>query len=153
MGYDKSSQAALTIYRYGWLAWVWRLLAVIGFSAAAFLVFLAMRFNDWAFMAMALPLGVPSILLPWVLAVRIDRTANEEIIVTNLFFLRRRIRRESLGRPRVRQTAQAVMSHVPAPRAWIPVRRGWPIYVDLYANIPDPTAFLSFFGLPRVPRS
>lgn len=85
------------------------------------------------------------------LAVRIDRLGDDEIAVRNLFFVRRRVRRASLRRPRVRKTAQAALDHIDAPRAWIPVRGGWPIYVDLYATIPDPEAFRSFFGLPEIP--
>jgi len=142
----------VTIYRYGWMAWFWRVLIAIALAGSAFFVFLAIRLGDWWFVAMALPLGIPSILLPWALATRIDRVTHEEIVVTNLFFMRRRVRRDSLGRPRVRQTAQGALTHIAAPRAWIPVRRAWPIYVDLYADIPDPAAFRTFFRLPREPR-
>jgi len=144
-----SDEACLTLYRYGWIAWVWRALAVVGFVASVFFVLLAIRFGDPLFLAMAAPLGIPSILLPWMLAVRIDTAASDEIVVTNLFFVGRRIRRQSLGRPRVRRTAQGAVGHIAAPRAWIPVRRGLPIYVDLYADIADPPAFRSLFRLPR----
>jgi hypothetical protein len=126
-------------------------MAGVGIVAAVFLTVMAIRFGEWAFIAMALPLGLPSIALPLALAVRIERTSNDEVVVTNLFFVRRRIRRESLGKPRVRLTAQGALTHLPAPRAWIPVRRAWPVYVDLYADIPDPAAFRSFFRLPRIP--
>lgn len=139
----------MTIYRYGWIAWIWRGLAIVGLLASLLLVFLALRLGDWVFFAVAAPLGVPSMLLPLILAVRIDGTDDaEEILVWNLWSVRRRIPRESLGRPKVRRTAQAALSHIPAPRAWIPVRGQLPIYVDLYASIPDPQLFRRVLSLP-----
>lgn len=126
-------------------------MAGVGIVATVFLTAMAIQFGEWAFIAMALPLGLPSIALPWALATQIERTSNDEVVVTNLFFVRRRIRRETLGKPRVRLTAQGALMHISAPRAWIPVRRAWPVYVDLYADIPDPAAFRSFFKLPRIP--
>ncbi len=139
----------MTIYRYGgWLAWTWRVLAGLGIAASGLLGVAAFHFHDWTFLAMAAPIALPALLLPAVVAVRIDRAADDVVVVTTLGFVRRRIPRASLGRPRVRLTAQAAVSHIAAPRAWIPVARSWPIYVDLFADIPDPTAFRSTLGLP-----
>ncbi len=148
-GSHPPDEPIVVLYQYGWIAWFWRALIAVALTASAFLLLGAVRFGSWWFVAMALPLAVPSLFFPWVLAVRIDQVAGEEIVVTNLFFLRRRIRRDALGRPRVKQTAQATVDHIAAPRAWIPVRGRSPIYVDLYANIPDPAAFRAFFKIPR----
>lgn len=137
-----------TIYRYGWIAWVWRGFSLFGLAASALLAFAALRFGDWTFVAMALPLAVPAILLPWMLAVRIDRAGDDAVVVTNLFFVRRHVPRRALGRPRLRETAESEGVRFHAPRAWIPVRGGLPIYVDLLATIPDERAFRSFFRLP-----
>lgn len=137
------------LYRYGPIAWLWRVLAVGGFLASASLVVLAARFGDWIFLAIAAPLALPTLVLPWMLAIQIDLVAKDEIIVTNLLFLRRRVHRDALGRPRVRHTAAGLLSQIPAPRAWIPVRRGWPIYVDLYAEMPHQARLRSFLRLPR----
>lgn len=139
---------ARTIYRYGWIAWVWRGLALFGLAASALLVFAALRSASWMFIAMALPLAVPAIVLPWMLAVRIDRVGDDAIVVTNLFFVRRHVSRRALGRPRFRDTAESEGVQFHAPRAWIPVRGGLPIYVDLLAKISDERAFRSFFRLP-----
>jgi hypothetical protein len=123
-------------------------MAAIGIAAAVFLTAVAVLSGDWVFVAMAAPLGVPATVFPWVLAVQIDRMPYG-IVVTNLFWVRRRVRREDLGVPRVRLTAQGAILHIHAPRAWIPVRRSWPIYVDLMAEIPDQATFRSYFRLPR----
>lgn len=141
--------ASEVFYRYGKLAWLWRLLAGLGIAAGALLIFLAFRFGSWVFVASALPLLVPSVTLPWMVAYSIDRLGDDEIEVVNLFGMRRRVSRNDLEKPRFKRTAQATFTHIDAPRAWIGVRGGAPIYVDLYATIPDPAAFRKFFRLPK----
>lgn len=42
-------------------------------AGSAFLLLSAVRFGDWIFLAMALPIALPAMLLPWMLAVRIER--------------------------------------------------------------------------------
>ena len=138
-----------TLYLYGWIAWVWRVLVFVGLASSALMVSFAIRFGELWFLLAALPLAVPCIVLPWMLATRIDRISAQEVVVTNLFFVRRTVHQKSLGPPRVRLTAQGAIRHIPAPRAWIPVRGSWPIYVDLWATIPDPGAFRAFFKLPK----
>ncbi len=86
-------------------------------------------------------------MLPWMLAIRIDRTAEEEIVVTNLCFVRRRISRSALGCPRLRLIAHGAVK-TRAPRAWIPVQGGLPIYVDPFGTFPDPVAFSVLFQGP-----
>lgn len=146
-----SNETAVTLYRYGWIAWFWRVLVLFALAGSAFLLFAAVRFGDWTFLAMALPIALPAILLPWMLAVRIERVDRDRILVTNLFFVRRRIPLSDLGRPRRRDKAQAMFRMIPAPRAWIPVRGRLPVYVDLFADIPDPNAFDAVFKIPRTP--
>ena len=137
----------MTIYRYGWVAWVWRVLVGGWLGASAFLLVIAVHFGDWWLGAGIILVGVPVVVLPWMLAIRIDRTAEEEIVVTNLFFVRRRISRSALGFPRLRLIAHGAVK-TRAPRAWIPVQGGLPIYVDLYGTFPDPVAFRSFWSAP-----
>lgn len=38
-----------TIYRYGWIAWVWRGFSPLGLAPSALLAFAALRFGDRAF--------------------------------------------------------------------------------------------------------
>lgn len=135
------------MYRYGWMGWVWRLLALLGIGGATLCIYLAVSVDAWALLAVAVSLGVPSVALPWVVAARIDRVSEVEIIVTNLFYAKRRVSREALGRPKVRAMAGGDSDHIRAPRAWIPVRRSWPIYLDLWADIPDAQGFRRFFRL------
>lgn len=139
----------MTIYRYGAIAWFWRFLALVGIGGAVVLVLLAFGPGGRLLLAGALPLAVPSVFLPWVLAVQIDMVGEDEILVHNLWFAKRRIRRSALGRPRVKRTAQGTLLHIHAPRAWIPVAGGWPIYVDLLADIPDFTALRAVLNLPK----
>lgn len=139
----------VAFYRYGKLAWLWRILAGLGIAGGALLLFFAFRFRSWAFVASALPLLVPSVVLPWMVAYSIDRLDGDQIEVVNLFGARRRVAREDLKKPRFKRTAQGALAHIEAPRAWIGVRGGAPIYVDLYATIPDPAAFRKYFRLPK----
>lgn len=139
----------MTIYRYGAIGWVWRLLALLGLVGAGVFVLLIVRFGDWWPLAGAMALGLPSVLFPLLVAERIDRFTDDELVVTNLFFIRRRIDRNRIGHPRLRKAAHGALPRVKAPRAWIPVKGGLPIYIDLYATIPDATALRSALGIPR----
>jgi hypothetical protein len=139
----------MTIYRYGWIAWVWRVLALSGIGGAGLFLGLAVRSGPWWLALAGVVLGTPAVVLPWLVAARIDRRSEEEIVVTNLFFFPRRIERPRIGHPRLRRTAHGSLPTVAAPRAWIPVRGGLPVYLDLYATIPEPAAFRSFFDIPR----
>lgn len=142
----------MTIYSYGWMAWVWRVFASVGIAAAALFAALAILHAYWWGAAIAAIFGLPSTLLPWVLAVRIDWPDKDRIVVTNLFWVRRRIPCAKLGRVRVKMTAQAALGHVAAPRAWVAVKRRLPIYLDLWAPHIDRAAFGKVFGLRRLPR-
>ncbi|MBT8402759.1 MAG: hypothetical protein KJP18_02805 [Gemmatimonadetes bacterium] len=55
--------------------------------------------------------------------------------------------RDALGRPHLRLTAAATLMQIDAPRVWVPVRGGLPIYLDLWAQIPDLAALQSVIPL------
>jgi len=139
----------VTIYRYGWIAVVWRVMVGLALAASVLLVLISVRLGEWTFLGIALPLTVPSLVLPWMLAVRIDTVGTDHIVVKNLWFVTRRISREALGPAKVKLTAQGALTHISAPRAWIPVRGTWPIYVDLNADIPDKAEFRQVLRIPR----
>lgn len=138
----------MTIYRYGGLAWLWRILGLGAAAAGVFLLAAALRFDSWTFVAMALPLLAPPALLGPMVATRVDRV-GDELTVRTLAFVTRTIPREALGPPRLRRKATALVTQVHAPRLWVPVRGGPPIYLDLLAEIPDLEAFRAAFPLPR----
>ncbi len=137
----------MTVYRYGWLAWVWRLMGIAALAAVGFLAAMAVKFGSWSFAAMALPLALPLVLLPMV-ATRVE-VEGDTVRVATLAFLTRVVDRRALGRPRARRKATALLTRVHAPRIWVPVRGGLPIYLDLLADVPDPPAFRRVFPLPR----
>lgn len=130
----------MTIYRYGRIAWVWRTMGLTALVLGLALLLLAARFGDWTFAVMALPLLLPVGALGWMVATRVDAD-GDEIRVWTLGLARRRIRLSRLGRPHLRLTAGGYFEQIPAPRIWVPVRRGLPIYFDLLAEIPDLASF------------
>lgn len=130
----------MTIYRYGAIAWIWRVLMAGAGTAGAGLLILALRFNDPWFVAMALPLLAPTLALGWMVATRID-VRGDRLEVRTLGFVPRRIAISRLGKPHLRLTAALTYRQISAPRLWIPVRGGLPVYVDLLAEIPDLDAF------------
>lgn len=138
----------MEIYRYGWVAWIWRLLAGGGVLVAAALAWFAWRENAPAFLAMAVPLALPGLVLAPMVAVRIHLLSDGRVQVRTLAFWRRRIARERLGPVRLKTYAQATVGGVHAPRIWVRVKGGLPIHVDLYGAIPDREAFRKTFGIP-----
>ncbi|GAB2489164.1 hypothetical protein [Arenimonas alkanexedens] len=136
----------MDLYRYGWVAWIWRVLAGAGLAAAGGLAWLAWRDSSPALLAIALPLASPGLLLPMV-AVRIRRLGGGEIVVHTLAFLPRRINMTRLGPARLNTHAQGTVDSVHAPRLWVPVRGGLPIHIDLGGQIPDRGAFRQLFRL------
>lgn len=131
----------MTIYRYGPLAWFWRAVGGLGAAGGGLLLALSLRFGEWAFAAMAAPLLLPALALGWMVATRIDLVDADRLRVRTLGFATRTIARSALGRPHLRLTAGGTFEQIPAPRIWVPVRRGLPIYLDLLAEIPDLDAF------------
>lgn len=134
-----------TVYRYGRLAWLWRALIALGLLAGAALLAFAVHFRALHFVAVALPLVVPALFCGWVVATRV-RVERDRLRVDTLLMVPRTVERHRLGRPRLRLRATAVTHQVDAPRLWVPVRGGAPIYLDLFASIPDRRAFAEVFG-------
>jgi hypothetical protein len=147
--------APRTLYRYGPIAWLWRVLIVGGQAGGWFLVFIGFTSVEfWAY-AVAAPLILPGLFFGHVVATQVDILDDGTLTVTTLMGLRRRLMREDLGKPRYYAWAQTEVTQVYAPRAWIPVRGRWPIYLDLMAEIPDRSAFANIFRIKKgdVPRA
>lgn len=135
------------LYRYGPLAWVWRgLLLLLTGGAAAVLLAAPTAWQAWL---MVTPLLLPGAFFAWVVVIAIDRDGDRVLVVT-LSGLLRRIDCARLGVPTRRTKAYNEGVAVHAPRLWMPVRGGLPLYVDLLGTVPDRRGFERVFGaLPR----
>lgn len=136
-----------TLYRYGPMAWVWRVLMLAALAAGAYCTQVAVFQSEPILVAVAAPLVLPALYFGRVVAHRVDRLEDGELLVTTLLFQRRRAARSDVGTPRLREFAQGDVGPIYAPHAWIPVRHRLPIYLDLLAEIPDPAAFGNAFGI------
>ncbi len=137
----------VALYRYGPVAWIWRLLilaATAGCTAA-----LVAAPTSWQLWLAVAPLLLPCAFFGYVVADHIDAD-GERVHVVTLCCLPRRIARARLGPPKLRQRAYANGHAVHAPRWWVPVRGGLPLHVDLLGTIVDAAAMARVFGaLPR----
>lgn len=136
------------LYAYGPVAWVWRVLGAVALVGAAALVAVAARQGDGLLAAIALPIAAPVLALFPMVAARIVRRGGA-LEVETLSFVRRRVMRERIAGHVYRATAAGELAQLPAPRAWIRVRGGLPIHVDLMGRIPDPAALAEALGVPR----
>lgn len=143
--------AERTLYRYGPLAWVWRVLIAFfllgGFGSLAGVV----RTGELWLVVSALVLLAPALFFGFVVAVRVDHAGEDTIIVRTLLFWSRRIRQDELRSSRVRERYEGEFGPIHAPRSWVPVKGSLPIYLDLLAHIPDQRAFDNTFDLRRPP--
>lgn len=146
---EVSESTARTIYRYGPIAWFWRLLIVGGQGFGWFMVFIGFTSAELAAYLVAAPLILPGWFFGHVVATQVDVLDYGELVVTTLLGRRRRLTREDLGKPRFYLWAQATVGMVQSPRAWIPVRGRWPIYLDLLGHVPDRAAFIATFRLDK----
>lgn len=137
----------MTLYRYGPIAWVWRVVLLIAIAAGVASVVLGVRLGSFALGLSGAILLAPSLFFGAVLAVQVDRVDGGVLQVQTLMFWRRRVAVTRLGAPRLRQTAEGDAGSFYAPRAWIPVRGSVPIYIDLLGRIADRRAFGAVFGL------
>lgn len=141
-----SKARGTTIYAYGPMAIVWRVLIALGLVAGLVLVYVGvLQWAPWLIMV-GLPLLLPALFFGLVVVVRVERFSDGSLLVTQLFGSRYLVRAE-LGVPRVRQFAESDAARYHAPRAWIPVRGGWPLYLDLLGDIPDRSAFVNTFRI------
>lgn len=137
-----------TVYRYGRAAWVWRGLIGLAVALAVPLVAVGLRDGVATTLLVALPLLAPSVFFAGVLAVRIDEV-GDHLHVQTLGGWTRRLPARDVGPGRVRDVAQGDAGPIAAPRAFVRVRGGLPIYVDLLAEIPDRPRLVRLLRLGR----
>lgn len=136
-----------TLYRYGAMAWIWRVVIAAALTGGGGLALLAVRFADPGLLLIALPLIAPALFFGAVLVVQVDRQSDTSLRIQTLLFWRRRLDVARLGAPRLREMAQGDMLSVYAPRVWIPVRGSLPLYLDLLGTIADRRSFSVTFGI------
>jgi hypothetical protein len=136
------------LYRYGWIAWIWRILIFGALGGAGALIWAGGPAEPTPYLVAA-PIVLPALFFGHVVATGIVRLPDGTLVVTNLLFLRRRMVRASLGRPRKRPWAQTLYGRIHAPTVWIPVRGGLPVYLDLLGEIPDRPALANMFRMKQ----
>lgn len=134
------------LFRYGWIAWIWRPLILLAGVGGGILLALSVLKGSWGQLATSMPLLLPAGFFGLVVAVRIDRGSDGVIRVVTLSFWRRRIAATRIGRPKFRENAQTDYGSIHAPRLWVSVKGGLPIFIDLLGDIPDKGAFRKVFG-------
>lgn len=138
----------MVLYRYGAMAWVWRVLIGLGLAAGAFLTAAGVRLGSPVLILVGLPLWVPGLFFGLVVVVAIDRLDGDRISAQSLLFWRRTLPRERLGPGKVYLYARGrVGRRWYAPRAWVGVRGSLPIYVDLLGQVPDRRALAAALGI------
>jgi len=145
----------MTMFRYGPVAWLWRLLLAAALAGGTAVAGAAVRQQAPSLLFVALPLLLPALFFGIVVVTRIDALANGDVAVGTLLLPRRTIRRSRLGVPRVKERVQSdTGGSMYAPRAWIPVSGALPLYLDLLAEIPDRRAFADYWRIPmaKLPR-
>ena len=135
----------MTIYKYGFMAWIWRGLITFGLVLAA--GFLALSVASPFLLIGAIAIAAPAVFFGVTLVVRADLVEGRTLLIQTLLFYRRRIDRAQLGAPKARRRYTSEMVDFDAPRGWVPVKDGWPLYFDLLGQIPDRRAFLQAIGV------
>ena len=139
-----------TLYRYGALAWVWRCLGALAVAGVVGVTILAVKTGTLWPLAVGLPLVLPVVVLFPIVATEITLDpGTARLRVRTLAGLSRCIECERIAGHRLRTAATTDSGTVYAPRVWIAVRGGLPIYVDLLATIPDRRGFAAALGLPQ----
>ncbi len=137
---------SLTLYRYGLLAWVWRVLIAMFLALGGVVVYAAATSGASILFVAAGALIVPAVFFGSAVVVRADRVEGG-LDVWTLIGWRRRIATVRMEPPRVRRAYEDGDALLHAPRAWIPVKGSCPLYFDLLADIPDRQAFLAAIKL------
>lgn len=141
-------QGRVVLYRYGPMAWFWRVLIAGALAGGGALVGLAFT-GAWAPLWVGLPLVLPAWFFGVVVATRVVCDGGH-LRVATLLGWPRRVRLDRLGTPKRYRHAYGDTTRFHAPRLWQPVRGKLPIYLDCLAHIPDRRAFEQVFGaLPK----
>lgn len=143
-----------TIYRYGLMAWFWRMLIAAGLVGGGALMALGVRMSSVALVLSGTALFAPALFFGLVVAVNVA-IDGDVVCVGTLLFWRRRVPRAAIRPPRVREHYHAEYGRMYAPRVWVRVPRALPVYIDLLGQIVDRPAFLAAFQLSgsSVPRA
>lgn len=135
------------LYEYGWLAWVWRALMVVFIVIGGGAAIGGLTTLEVWMLVVAVVLLLPVVFFGTVVVVTLDRETNGDLDVQTLLFVRRRIPAGGLGAARVRVKYRTTYQHIHAPRVWVQVKGGVPLYFDLLGRILDRSRFLATIGV------
>lgn len=137
----------MLLYRYGPLAWVWRVLIVVGLGLGAVAGAAGLLTLNPLLLVSATALIAPALFFGLVLVVRAEQRKDGSLLVSTLLFVQREIPASRLGRPTVRVLYRTIHANFSAPRVWVPVKDGLPLYFDLLGGIPNRQALLAAIRL------
>lgn len=135
------------MYRYGPLAWVWRGCIAFGLALGGLAAIGTVLTLNPLLLVAALALLGPACFFGVVLVVRVEGEPDGTLRIDTLMFVRRRISAGRVGRPTVRVKYRTLYADLTAPRVWVPVKGGLPLYVDLLGDIRDREAFFAAIHL------
>ncbi|CAN5431905.1 hypothetical protein BH20VER3_BH20VER3_13730 [soil metagenome] len=138
----------VTIYRYGPLAWFWRILIAGFLFLGAATLLLGIHFGSLLFLFISFVFCAPSLFFGLAVAVRVGQLGNDQLQIWTLLFWRRHLAFSQLGAVRLRTNYHSETGSIYAPALWVRVPGGLPIYLDLLATIPDRRAFAKVFRVP-----
>lgn len=114
---------------------MWRAIIAAGLALAAPLVVAGVVTLNPLLLVGALALIGPSVFFGVVLVVSADRQDDGMLAIGTLLFIRRRIDPSRLGPPVVRVLYRTIHATLNAPRVWVPVKGGLPLYIDLLGRV------------------
>lgn len=137
----------VTLYRYGPVAWLWRVLIGVGLAGGLGSLLMGAAQGAPVLLVIGMVLLAPALYFGSVVAVSIDCVDGEFLSVVTLLFRRRRVAVSHVAVPHFRKHYEDESGTLYTPRLWIPVRGQWPVYVDLLGDIPDKQLFGHVLGL------
>jgi|JI8StandDraft_1071087.scaffolds.fasta_scaffold46270_3 hypothetical protein len=142
------------LYRYGHMAWLWRLLIAAALAAGGMLLWLGARNMQPVLVLMGAIILAPALFFGTAVIVAIDDNADGTLSFTPLLPWPRRATRIGIGRPRLRRHYQGDVHNMYAPAVWVRIGGWLPVYIDVLGDIRDRHAFalafhLSASDLPR----
>ena len=135
------------LYRYGHMAWLWRLLIAAALAAGGMLLWLGARNMQPVLVLMGAIMLAPALFFGTAVIVAIDDNADGTLSFSALLPWPRRAPRTAIGGPRVRQHYQGDAHSMYAPAMWVRIGGWLPVYIDLLGDIRDRRVFAQAFHL------
>ena len=122
------------MYRYGIMAWFWRLLITAALVFGGLLFWIGAQKFELVLMLMGAIILTPALIFGSIVVVAIDDNMDGTLSFSALLPWRRRAQRTSIGRPRLRKHYQGDVHRMHAPAIWVRIGGWLPIYIDLLGD-------------------